>query len=348
MIRCGKCGHSNLPSFPNCSKCGASLVGGASVAVPDDHALRFAAEREAAGRRKRVMFMAAALVALGVFAWRWFADARAKDDTQAKLDFAGRWIELEKREMGLVWNCVMASEVDIGMFSNANQVQQKIESAFATQQKTFSDHLLTECVPKMERARQAFGGLPGGPDELEKPLADYQATLPELQKGVELYAERIKNRGVTKSLDQLIQEHGSAWHQEMSPTAGTIAFERFMHCAVPGLAGMKDAQHMLEYLADACYKKDPVKFMDRVRSQCGPLLESPDPKAAPAKSYKLTQKRFYEEEARQLQAWDSCGRRANKGKKGDDLGEFLTALGNYMKARFEVKKAAQALEDARS
>ena len=171
--------------------------------------------------------------------------------------------------------------------------------------------------------------------------------MPELQKGVEVYADRIKNRGVTKSLDQLIQEAGGAWHAEMSPTAQTIAFEKFLHCAVPGLAGMKDTQQMLEYLADACYKKDPVKFMDRVRADCGPLLESPEAKATPAKTYKLTQKKFYEEDARQLQAWESCGRRANKGKKVDDLGEFLTALGNYMKARFEVKKAAQALEDAK-
>jgi hypothetical protein len=349
MIRCSKCGHDNLPSFPSCSKCGTSLVaGGAAGPVPEEYAARFAAERAAGARRKRTMFFGAVLAVIGVFAWRWFADASRKDDTQAKLDFAGRWVELEKREMGLVWTCVMASEVDIGMFSSADQIRQKIESAYATQQKTFSEHLLTECVPKMERARQAFGSLTDPPAELKAALAGYTASLPELQKGIEIYADRIKDRGVSKSLDQLIQEAGTAWHSEVKPTAQTIAFEKFMHCAVPGLAGMKDVQAMLEYLADACYKKDPVKFMDRVRSECGPLIESPDPKAAPSKTYKLSQKKFYEEDARQLQAWDSCGRRANKGKKVEDLGEFLTALGNYMKARFEVKKAAQEIEGASS
>jgi hypothetical protein len=346
MIRCSKCGHENLPSFPNCSKCGASLVGGPAVAVPDDYAAKFAAERTAGVRRKRTLFLAAALAALGVFAWRWFADSRRKDETRAKLDYAERWVELEKREMGLVWSCVMASEVDIGMFTAADQVQQRIEAAYNTQQKTFGDHLLTECVPKMERARQAFSGLSDPPEELKAPLGSYQASLPELQKGVELYADRIKNRGVTKNLDQLIQEAGNAWHTEVSPNPTTIAFDRFLHCAVPGLTGMKDAQQMLEFLADACYKKDPVAFMGQVRRDCGPLLESPDPKAAPSKTYKLTQKRIYEEDARQLQAWASCGRRANKGKKAEDLGEFLTALGNYMKARFDVKKAAQSLQDA--
>jgi hypothetical protein len=345
MIPCPKCGHQNLPSYTQCSKCGTQLVAGGAPGVPDDYS-RFAAERAAAARRKRTFMLAAFAAALGVFAWRWVADASRKEGTQAKLDYAARWVDLEKREMGLFWTCVMGSEVDIGMFSNANQVQEKIEVAYFTQQKTYSDLLSTECVPKLERARQAFSGLGEPPAELKTALASYQATLPDLQKGLETYAERIKNRGVTKTLDQLIQEAGGAWHAEASPTAQTIAFEKFMHCAVPGLAEMKDAQGMLEYLADACYKKDPVTFMDRVRKDCGPLIESPDAKAKPSKTYKLSQKRFYEEDARQLQAWASCGKRANKGKKVEDLGEFLTALGAYMKARFEVKNAAQALDDA--
>jgi hypothetical protein len=106
---------------------------------------------------------------------------------------------------------------------------------------------------------------------------------------------------------------------------------------------MKDAQAMLEFLADACYKKDPVSFMDRVRKDCGPLLTNPDPKAAPSKTFKATQKRFYEDERRQLQAWDSCGRRSRKGKKVDDLGDFLVAVGDYMAARGKVAEAARAL-----
>jgi hypothetical protein len=346
MIRCTKCGQDNLPSLLNCGTCGAALIGSAPGAfAPGDEAARYAAERATSARRKRVGILAVLLAGLGVFAWSWMTDARRKAETQEKLDFAGRWVELEKKEMGLVWNCVMASEVDIGQFSNATQVQQRVEAAYITQQKTFSEHLLTECVPKLERARQAFASLSHPPAEFEQPLAAYLATLPELQKGVELYAERIKNRGVTKDLAQLVQEYGNAWHREMRPTAETIAYEKFMHCAVPGLARMKDTQQMLEYLAEACYKKDPVAFMERVRRDCGSLLEQLDTKATPAKTYKMSQKRFYEEDARQLQAWESCGRRAGKGKKVGDLGEFLAALGDYMKARFGVKNAAQALID---
>jgi hypothetical protein len=118
-----------------------------------------------------------------------------------------------------------------------------------------------------------------------------------------------------------------------------------MHCAVPGLAKMKDAQQMLEYLADACYKKDPVPFMDRVRKDCGPLLSNADARAAPSKTWKLSQQRFYEQDARQLQAWEGCGKRSRKGKKTEDLAGFLLTVGEYMEVRVAVVKAARAIKD---
>ena len=195
-----------------------------------------------------------------------------KAAAQEKLDFAEQFVELEKRETGAFWNCVMASEVDVGMFQKAEQFQQRIESAYFTQQKTFSDYLTTECVPKIERARQAFGGLRDAPPELAGPIDKYRETLPKLQSGLEDYAENIKKRGTIKDADQLIQETGNAWHSTPDPTPEAVAFEKFLYCAVPGLAKMKDAQALLEFMADQCFKKDPVAFMDKVRADCGSLL----------------------------------------------------------------------------
>jgi hypothetical protein len=348
MIPCPKCGHENLPSYATCSRCQAALPAqsSAAAAAQADYQ-RLMLDRSATTRRNRTVMVAAGLLALGFFAYRWVQNSRARGSAQAKLDYAAKWVGLEKGETGQFWNCVMASETDVGLFSSAGQIQQRIEAAYATQQKTFSEHLLTECVPKIERARQAFAGLEEPPPELRAPLETYKASLPELQKGLEVYAQRIRDRGTTKDLDQLIQEFGDAWHSDMKPTVQTVAFEKFLHCAVPGLDKMKDAQQMLEFLADACYKKDPVSFMDRVRKTCGPLLATPDPKATPSKTYKLTQKRFYEEERRQLSAWDSCGRRARKGKKVDDLGEFLVAVGDYMTARAGFVEAARAAADTK-
>ena len=351
MIPCPKCGHQNLPGYGTCSRCAAPLHPGgekhaavsAATAAAQDQARQLFEERARITKRNRTISIGIAVLAFGFLAFRFVRDRQVKGDVQAKLDYVSRWVELEKRETGLFWNCVMASEVDVGMFGNAGQVQQRIEAAYATQMQTFSQHLMTECVPKIERAKQAFAGLDAPPEELRVPLESYKASLPEMQKGIELYAERIRDRGNTKDVDQLIQQAGDAWHSETRPTPRTIAFEKFMHCAVPGLTGLKDAQQMLEFLATQCFKKDPVSFMDRVRKDCGPILVNEDPNAKPSKTYRQSHTKFYEEEARQLSAWADCGRKARKGKKVEDLGEFLVAVGDYMAARSGVVEAARAL-----
>jgi hypothetical protein len=352
MVKCPRCGHQNLPNFPQCSSCGASLSGDpglppafapAPVGGGDEYA-RLIASRAAATRRNRAIWAVVGLVALTAVGVVWFRDYNQKAGRQVKLDFFERWADLDKRETGAFYNCVMASEVDMNMFNTADQVQQRVESAYFTQQKTFSDHLLTECVPKIERTRQAFGGLHDAPAELAAPLAKYQAVLAKLQSGIEEYAEKIKGRQGTKDVDQLIQDAGGAWHAG-ARTPDAIAFEKFMHCAVPGLAKMKDVQQMLEYLADVCYKKDPVAFMERVRKDCGPLLTTPDPRATPSKTWKLSQQRFFEQDARQMQAWEGCGKRSRKGKKSEDLASFLVGVGEYMEARTEMVKAARSIKD---
>ena len=52
-------------------------------------------------------------------------------------------------------------------------------------------------------------------------------------------------------------------------------------------------------------------------------------------------KKFYEDDQRQLQAWEYCAKRSRKGKKVLDLEEFLTAAGDYIEARAGVVNAAR-------
>ena len=216
-----------------------------------------------------------------------------------------------------------------------------MESAYFTQQKTYSDHLTTECVPKLEGARGALSGLANEmPAALRPPLEKYVGALPKMQEGLESYAEKLKSRGATKDVDGSIQEVGAAFTAD--PTPESVAFEKFMVCAVPGLDKMKDIQGVLEFLAETC-KKDPVPFMTKVRADCGSLVQNvnKDAKPAPSKTFKANAKKFYEEQQRQLQAWEWCGKKSRKGKKVLDLEAFLTAAGDYIEARGEVVKTAR-------
>jgi hypothetical protein len=355
MVSCPRCGHQNLPSATACSQCGATLPAAVPAAPPagdgtEEYARQMAA-REAIRKRNRMIIGGIGVVVIGFVVYKQIQDRNRKAAAQEKLNFAEKFVEMEKRETGAFWNCVMASEVDIGMFQKGEQFQQRIESAYFTQQKTFADYLITECVPKIERARQAFGGLRDAPAELEGSLNKYRETLPRLQSGMEDYAEKIKSRGSTKDTDQLIQELGTAWHTS-DLNAETAAFEKFLNCAIPGLAKIKDAQELLEFMSDQCFKKDPVVFMDRVRKECGPMLvvvdkeAKVDPKSVPTWKNSHKQGGILEEEMRMLQAWESCGKKSRKGKKKEDLEQFLLAVNEYMAARSGVAAAARGIQES--
>ena len=306
---------------------------------------RLLAQRASQQRRNRLLIGGVVVIAVGLGAFRMIQDRKAKGLAQQKLQFGERFVIVDKNETGAFWNCITSGEVDVGMFQSTDQIQQRIETAYFTQQKTFSEHLTTDCVPKIERARQAFSGLASdAPGEFKDAIDKYAAALPRLQSGMENYAEKIKGRGQVKDLDQLIQDTGGAFHASQVPTAEGLAFEKFLYCAVPTLDKMKDAQALLEYLADTCYHKDAVAFMTGVRDKCGAIISNvdKDAKVAASKTWKTTMKKFYEEDARQLRAWEDCGRKSRKGKKVQDLEEFLVAAGEYMEARTGVVQSVKS------
>jgi hypothetical protein len=309
-----------------------------------DEYQRMMADRAAKQKRTRmIMGVVGLLVVGGGGFWQW-RQHKINGAAQLVLDAAGRFAEKEKDEMGAFWNCVMSSEVDIGNFQSADQIQQRVESAYFTQQKTFSEHLTTECVPKLEHGKAAMGSLLSDtPEELKASLEKYLATLPRLQTGLESYAEKVKGRGAVKDVDATIQEVGGAFTADVS--VESVAFEKFLVCAIPDLDQKKDIQGVLEFLASTC-KADAVKFMTHAREQCGPLLQNlnKDAKPVPSKTFKANAKKFYEEDQRQLQAWEYCAKHSRKGKKVLDLEDFLNAASDYMVARGGVVQDAREAE----
>jgi hypothetical protein len=306
-----------------------------------DEYQRLMAERAAAQKRKRTVFGVVALAVVGGGFFFYKKDADKKKAAQAIQDAGGRFAERETSDMGAFWNCVMGSEVNVGQLAGVDQFQQRIESAYFTQQKTYSGHLTDECVPKLEGAKSSMSALlTDMPPELKAPMETYLATLPKMQSGLESYAEKLKSRGTVKDVDQTIQEVGAAFTADVTPES--VAFEKFMVCAIPDLDKKKDIQGVLEYLADVC-KKDAVSFMTKVRSDCGGLVQNVDKNAkpSPSKTFKANVKKFYEEDQRQLQAWEWCAKHSRKGKKVMDIEEFLTATGDYMEARHNVARTAQ-------
>jgi hypothetical protein len=307
-----------------------------------DEYQRLIAERAAAAKKKRTLFGVVIVVALGGGIYWWKQQKDKAGAAQSVLDSAGRFAEKDKTEMGAFWSCTFGSDIDVGMLSSAQQIQQKIEAAYFTQQKTFSEHLTTECIPKLERARGAMGALvPDMNAALKPPLEKYVGALPRMQTGLEVYAEKIKSRGAVKDVDASIMEVGAAFTADVTPQS--VAFEKFLVCAIPDLAKKKDTQEVLQYLFETCKKGDPVAFMGRVREQCGSLVTNVDANAkpAPSKTFKATAKKLADAPERLGDAFGDCAKWSRKGKKALDLEDFLTAAGDYMEARGELVQTAR-------
>jgi hypothetical protein len=306
-----------------------------------DEYQRLMAERNAAAKKKRVLFILVIVAGVGGVGYFVMQQRKKTDQAQKMLDSAARFVERDKTDMGSFWSCVFGTDTDIGMFKNVDQIQQKVESAYFSQQKDYSDKLTTDCVPKLEGARSSFSGFGAElPDLLKPPLEKYNAALPKMQAGLESYAEKLKSRAGVKDVDATIQEIGAAFSPELTPES--VAFEKFLVCAIPDLDKKKDIQAVLEYLADIC-KKDPINFMTKVRSECGPLVQNVDKNAkpAPSKTFKANSKKFLDEDQRQLQAWDWCAKKSRKGKKVLDLEAFLLSSGDYIEARAELVSVAR-------
>ncbi|MDZ4697648.1 MAG: hypothetical protein SGI86_21095 [Deltaproteobacteria bacterium] len=347
MSQCANCGHDNLLGGPSCSNCGASLTGGGGgglgVSGPDAEYQKLLRERAAAKSRNQKITMAVLVIAVVGAGYLIMKDRKHKAEIQQTLDFVDAWVELDKRETGAFWNCVTASQTPIDQLSNAQQITGKIEIAFATQPKTYAETVRGECMTKLDNAKSAFRDMMNVPAAFKTALDRYIDSLPNLGTGIEAYVEKLGARQERKDLDSLIQDAGGAWHASTSPTPESIAFDKFLSCAVPGLDKLKDAQALLEFLADECFKRDAAAFMGKAQDSCSKLLETVDRAAKPPGNYKAHMKKFYEDEQRMMTAWSDCARRARKGQKSDDLDAFLVAAKEHMEARGGIGKVGREI-----
>ena len=109
-----------------------------------DEYQRLMAERNAAAKKKRMVYGLIAVAGIGAVGYYVIGNRKKNEAAQQILDAGGRFAERDKMDMGAFWTCVFGTDTDVGMFQNVDQIQQRVESAYFTQQKTYSENLTTE------------------------------------------------------------------------------------------------------------------------------------------------------------------------------------------------------------
>jgi hypothetical protein len=260
----------------------------------------------------RLLLVAVGLALVALAVWRWRARGTA------------RWVAVDEGEVAAAWQCLFTRDVELGQLDNGQQVRRLLEAAHDGQKDGYPQHLIADCLPRLEQARRALGQ-PGA-----AAVTRYAQALASLEAAVRLYADRLTRMPPVEELDEDIVSHAHSWYSDDGAQARHAGYERFLTCAVPELQSLADDRALYEVLADRCFKHDPVPFMARVRAQCGPLLEQ----AKPSPTLATSRRKFHHgEDSLQIQSWESCSDLAREQQRLADAREVVAAADAYLAAR---------------
>lgn len=248
--------------------------------------------------------------------------------------FLESFANIEREEVGKFWTCILGPNVDAAMFPDNLALSQRITSQFGVDAKNYPNKVREECTPKAIDAKHKVDDLKG-PSEYEAALKKYATGLKELATAFDAWTKiapaQVQDMEVGKALDKA----GAAWHSfgGGKPDADVIAFDRFLHCAVPTVDSMKDGQALVEYLFAECKKPE---YLTKLNETCGRELIADPPATEPTKGFQTALKKIGGDD-RDLSAFDDCLRKSRKGKRRDDLADVGKAWLAWLEAGREVR-----------
>jgi hypothetical protein len=271
--------------------------------------------------------------AIGFFAWRAIQTQHEREMHAAVMK---QFADIEKDEVvGKFWACLFGPGVDPGTFPNNIALTQRMEASFNVDPKSYPGRVQEECTPKAVDAKHKIEGLQA-PEAYQDALKKYAKSLADLASGFDHWARIAPSHLAERMVGKKVGEDGSAWHSFAGgkPAADVIAYDRFLHCAVPEVDKLKDGQALVELLFKQC--KDP-KFLDRLQNECGKEVTAEGVTQVPSPGFKTALGKLQADD-RELSAFDDCLRKGRKNKRSDDDSEVSKAWMDYMEAGREVRK----------
>jgi hypothetical protein len=259
------------------------------------------------------LVLSAALLAAGLTAWRWPARTPVAQPRP--------WAAVDG-QVGSFWNCLFGREVAVADLENGQQARRLGEAAYSRDKQAYPRQLVELCLPRLQKARGSLEAAPATPA-----LARYRAQLTAVEEAVRLYAQRLAVRQATKELDDGIVAHAGAWYADATDAPRSVAYQRFLTCAVPELDRLPDDPALYRHLADRCFAADPLPFMRRIRAACAPLLHEARP---PAAGYARTRRKFRGAGTVQVSSWESCSDIARAEERLGDGVELVRAADAYL------------------
>jgi hypothetical protein len=277
-----------------------------------------------------------AVAAIGFFVYR---SMQAQKTREMHVAVMKQFQDIEKDEViGKFWACLLGAGVDPGMFQNNLALSQRVEGAFGTDPKNYPAKVREECTPKAIDAKHKIEGITA-PAIYDPALKAYAKSLADLSTAFDAWSKLAPAHLAEREVGAKVGTFGAAWHSFAGGKPGNdvIAYDRFLHCAIPTVDKMKDGQAMVEFLFKEC--KDP-KYLERLQKECGKEVTTEGIPQMATPGFKTAVGKMAADD-RELQAFDDCLRKGRKSKRSDDGEEVGKAWLSFMEAGRKVREVGK-------
>ncbi len=277
-----------------------------------------------------------AAVAAGVFIYRSMQTQKIREMHVAVMK---QFQDVEKNDViGKFWACLLGAGVDPGMFQNNLALSQRLEGAFGTDPKNFPTKVREECTPMAVDAKHKIESI-SAPAMYDDALKAYEKSLGDLSAAFDDWSKVAPTHLAEREVGAKVGTYGTAWHAFAGgkPGSDVVAYDRFLHCAAPGVDKMKDGQELVEFLFKQC--KDP-KYLDRLKNECSKEVSTEGVPQLATPGFKTALKKLQADD-RELSAFDDCLRKSRKAMRSDDSEEVGRAWLEYMEAGRKVREVGK-------
>lgn len=274
--------------------------------------------------------------AIGFFVWKSMEEQKIR---KMHVDVMSQFAAIEKDDMkDKFWACLCGAGADPGQFPNNLALTQRLETAFATDPKNYPAKVREECTPKAIDAKHKVESMTT-PPMYDAALKEYAKSLTDMSAAFDNWTKVAPSHLAEREVGNKVGTYGAAWHSFAGGKPGNdvIAYDRFLHCAVPGVDKMKDGQAVVEFLFNSC--KQPA-YLDKLQNVCGKEVTAEGVVQTPTPGFKTAVGKLAADD-RELQAFDDCLRKARKSKRSDDSGDVGKAWLAYMEAGRKVREVGK-------
>jgi hypothetical protein len=318
----------NDPSSPNAS------------GMPPDLNADFALKKKGS----KTPLLVGGFILVGVVGFFVYRSMQTQKEREMHAAVIKQFADIEKDEViNKFWGCLFGAGVDPASFPNNLALSQRLESQFGSDPKNYPAKVREECTPKANDARHKVESIQA-PAMYGAALKAYGQSLAQLSTAFDEWSKVAPTHLAEREVGAKVGNYGAAWHAFAGGKAGTdvAAYDRFLHCAIPGVDKMKDGQAVVEFLFKEC--KDQ-KYLDRLQNECGKEVSTEGVALAPTPGFKTALGKLQADD-RELSAFDDCLRKGRKAKRKDDSEDVGRAWVAYMEAGRKVREVGkEALAD---